>query len=490
MKKKENLKLIGIILGVLLLVGLAIFIAFKLVNKKEDQKTPKKEEDNLTYKVNEDCLKYLDTLEEITYDNLLESDYKDTLIEYNTIYEQCEDENCFKPIENDYLVCLSAIKYNDEDLQASLDNNTLSITKLENKLKEEQLEKVIIKNKVGEDKEPPVLELQEVTITKGEKYDVNTFVKSCTDNSNKECLLSFSDEKMSSYSAVKTYDIEIKAEDESGNITTAKTKLTIKEKTSKNDTSNSKDTTPSNNQTTNNNQMSNNQNNNNQTNDNQNSNPETTTPSKTITCEEKLSTGWTPYFLPNFIEYQDEDVIIDTKYVYGVKVETVAHRTYAVFSDAGKCLYKEYKSEKYDRSGYHATTAELQAEATTVLNSNESNILKGIEILNGYRSEVGKPPLTYNRTLALAATIRAIEMYWSGKFDHTRPDGSRVYSIYSEMGLSSYAQGENIAAGYNTIESAMEGWKNSTGHYNNMINDNFNEVGIGYYKSYYSTLFM
>ncbi|KAJ3123540.1 hypothetical protein HK098_001843 [Nowakowskiella sp. JEL0407] len=54
--------------------------------------------------------------------------------------------------------------------------------------------------------------------------------------------------------------------------------------------------------------------------------------------------------------------------------------------------------------------------------------------------------------------------------------GTRVKSITS---LSNLALGENVAAGYQTVQAVFEGWKNSPGHFANMINKDYNVVGFG-----------
>lgn len=65
-------------------------------------------------------------------------------------------------------------------------------------------------------------------------------------------------------------------------------------------------------------------------------------------------------------------------------------------------------------------------------------------------------------------------------FDHTRPDGSSFSSIFKDMGISYYTAGENIAMGYPSPEAVVAGWMNSPGHRANILNANFNAIGVGY----------
>lgn len=99
------------------------------------------------------------------------------------------------------------------------------------------------------------------------------------------------------------------------------------------------------------------------------------------------------------------------------------------------------------------------------------------EITNNYRSLVGVSSLTLDSSLVEAASIRAKEL--SDSFSHTRPKGSSCFTVLSELGISYGTAGENIAAGYSSSQSVMEGWRFSSGHYQNIISSKFKKIGIG-----------
>lgn len=99
------------------------------------------------------------------------------------------------------------------------------------------------------------------------------------------------------------------------------------------------------------------------------------------------------------------------------------------------------------------------------------------EITNNYRSLVGVSSLTLDSSLVEAANIRAKEL--SDSFSHTRPNGSSCFTVLSELGISYGTTGENIAAGYSSSQSVMEGWRSSSGHYQNIISSKFKKIGIG-----------
>lgn len=135
---------------------------------------------------------------------------------------------------------------------------------------------------------------------------------------------------------------------------------------------------------------------------------------------------------------------------------------------------KEYKEiSKNDINEYDSITINnIQNENTYTDLINEV-----YEITNNYRSLVGVSSLTFDSSLVEAASIRAKEL--SDSFSHTRPNGSSCFTVLSELGISYGTAGENIAAGYSSSQSVMEGWRSSSGHYQNIISSKFKKIGIG-----------
>lgn len=98
----------------------------------------------------------------------------------------------------------------------------------------------------------------------------------------------------------------------------------------------------------------------------------------------------------------------------------------------------------------------------------------------------GLSELVYDYTLEKIAMQRAAEIALS--FSHTRPDGTICFSAFSEFGKGGYNYGENIAAGSSTAAGANTQWReddedyNGQGHRRNMLDSEFNSVGIGHVK--------
>lgn len=106
-----------------------------------------------------------------------------------------------------------------------------------------------------------------------------------------------------------------------------------------------------------------------------------------------------------------------------------------------------------------------------------------VNLLNNLRESKGLTPLEWDSssTLQRAAELRAKEI--TEEFSHTRPDGSSCFTVLKEFGLVYSMCGENIAMGtYMTPQKAMEMWTDSPSHYRNMVNSDFEEIGLACYS--------
>lgn len=251
MKPRKDKKIIEF--GSKTVIAIILFIIFVLIlfltlthyknqiNKNVKEKHNEPEPDTtfeLTYKRNEECLTYLDNLKDINHNTLNVSNYKDTILLYNTVYEDCTDGSCNdetkKETEKQYIVCLTDIKYSNEEeeynLEEALEKKKITTEELENKLSKDGLSKIIIKEEVKYDTTAPVLDVGWVYINEGQSYTADRFVKSCTDDSKEKCNISFTSEDMGKYTKADTYDVEISAKDSSGNEVKKTTRLIIRGK--------------------------------------------------------------------------------------------------------------------------------------------------------------------------------------------------------------------------------------------------------------------
>lgn len=104
-----------------------------------------------------------------------------------------------------------------------------------------------------------------------------------------------------------------------------------------------------------------------------------------------------------------------------------------------------------------------------------------LDLTNQFRSENGLPPLTLNSQLNAAAQEQSQDMAEQDFFNHIGLDGSTPATRAQDQGYSFSFIGENIAAGYQTPEEVVQGWIDSPGHRENLLNPNYAEIGIGYF---------
>lgn len=113
------------------------------------------------------------------------------------------------------------------------------------------------------------------------------------------------------------------------------------------------------------------------------------------------------------------------------------------------------------------------ADASAITNDTIFNLT------NKSRSQNGITSLTYNSSLARAAQAKADDMLAKQYFAHVSPEGRNPWSFIKNVGYSYVAAGENLAVDFVEAESVDRAWMNSPGHRANILNSNFQEIGVG-----------
>ncbi len=90
-------------------------------------------------------------------------------------------------------------------------------------------------------------------------------------------------------------------------------------------------------------------------------------------------------------------------------------------------------------------------------------------------------PLTMHPALRCAARKHSKDMNDRSFFDHTNPSGESPWDRMGEAGYTYSAAGENIAGGSPDAAGTMQQWMESDGHCANIMNPDFEEIGVGYY---------
>ncbi len=137
------------------------------------------------------------------------------------------------------------------------------------------------------------------------------------------------------------------------------------------------------------------------------------------------------------------------------------------------------------------TKPEPTTKPAASTNNSSSYASEVLRLVNVERSKAGLSAFTTNTTLQAAANKRSQEI--SQSFSHTRPSGEGFSTVLKEFNISFRAAGENIAYGQKTPQAVVDGWMNSSGHRANILNANYNKIGIGVYEKngvlYWTQLF-
>ena len=102
-----------------------------------------------------------------------------------------------------------------------------------------------------------------------------------------------------------------------------------------------------------------------------------------------------------------------------------------------------------------------------------------INLTNQSRGDFQLAALSENPVLDKAAQAKADDMLAKGYFSHTSPDGRSPWDFIVAAGYNYITAGENLAVNFTEAENVETAWMNSPGHRANILNHNFQEIGIG-----------
>jgi uncharacterized protein YkwD len=103
-----------------------------------------------------------------------------------------------------------------------------------------------------------------------------------------------------------------------------------------------------------------------------------------------------------------------------------------------------------------------------------------LDLVNEARSEAGCAALRMDDTLTAAAQGHAEDMAAEGYFSHSSQDGRSPFDRMTAAGYDYRAAGENIARGQPDADAVMAAWMDSPGHRQNILNCDFEDLGVGY----------
>lgn len=101
-----------------------------------------------------------------------------------------------------------------------------------------------------------------------------------------------------------------------------------------------------------------------------------------------------------------------------------------------------------------------------------------VALVNDQRAAAGLPPLTEVGSLTEAARSHSIDQASRQQMTHTGSDGSSAGDRMARAGFAASTWAENVAAGYTSAASVMDGWMGSTGHRENILSPAFTSIGV------------
>ncbi|QOS98850.1 hypothetical protein JNUCC42_20815 [Brevibacterium sp. JNUCC-42] len=114
-----------------------------------------------------------------------------------------------------------------------------------------------------------------------------------------------------------------------------------------------------------------------------------------------------------------------------------------------------------------------------------------LDLTNVIRYRYQVPALRWNEKAAFTARSHSIDMQRNQYFDHiSATTGLSPFDRLKKNGLTYQIAGENISAGFPDAIEAYQSWLNSLGHRKNVLEKQFEELGVGVSADYFTENFV
>jgi uncharacterized YkwD family protein len=162
------------------------------------------------------------------------------------------------------------------------------------------------------------------------------------------------------------------------------------------------------------------------------------------------------------------------------KIEEWLNEIYSLYQSgpsSNEITVPEEKAVPVERENRSTQQAPAKQESQNVegLTQEEQQM---IDLVNQERAERGLSPLTVNMELTEVARVKAQDMIDNNYFAHQSPTYGSPFDMLSQFGVEYQTAGENLA-GNQTVDAAHQALMNSDGHRANILNENYQEIGIG-----------
>lgn len=123
-------------------------------------------------------------------------------------------------------------------------------------------------------------------------------------------------------------------------------------------------------------------------------------------------------------------------------------------------------------------TYNFTTEGSVLGDSNDLSATQLVVATNETRADQGLRPLSHNKTLEEAARAKALDMFNRQYWAHNAPDGTEPWVFLDKAGYSYASAGENLARNFGSSKSTVAAWMASPEHRDNLLNDEYEEVGF------------
>ncbi|MDQ0350395.1 putative YkwD family protein [Alkalibacillus filiformis] len=142
----------------------------------------------------------------------------------------------------------------------------------------------------------------------------------------------------------------------------------------------------------------------------------------------------------------------------------------------------QQQEETPDRSE-EAREQDGQQDETPDVQTDHSVIEEVVRLTNEQREQHGLNPVELDTQLTDVAQRKSVDMADNNYFSHNSPTYGSPFDMLDHYDVSYTGASENIAAGQHSAEEAVNNWMNSEGHRENILNESWTHIGVGYEDS-------
>jgi uncharacterized protein YkwD len=119
---------------------------------------------------------------------------------------------------------------------------------------------------------------------------------------------------------------------------------------------------------------------------------------------------------------------------------------------------------------------------------NSGDVTTVLGLINTARARAGLGPVSWHDQVTAAATAHSRDQATMNRMSHTGSDGSDAGDRLTRAGFVWRAWGENVAAGYTSVQSVFDGWMASPSHKSQILG-NFLYIGMAAVASSTGTVY-